>query len=679
MTGRLTLLHVARSCPSRLSRCCHVAPRTNVEAGKDTGTHVRQVSRPRLGPIAGIGAAGEGALQRSGSGGLGVRFACPVASRTSCILTEREEAGFVWPGPIGRRALPDRLQQQRSWLSTSNKRSARWLGDRLAERCYVVAIHAAAATTAEDTYSSSSSSAEAGAVRVRFAPSPTGNLHVGGARTALFNWLFARNQKGKFIIRVEDTDLERSTRASEEAMIRDLKWLGLDWDEGPDCGGGYGPYRQSERTDIYREFAERLVASGHAYYCFCTDEELEAMRKEAEAKKLPPVYSGRWATATQEEVEAELAKGSPYTYRFRVPKHSRVAINDLIREEVSWSTDTLGDFIILRSNKQPVYNFCVAVDDASMKISHVIRAEEHLPNTLRQVLIYEALGFKPPQFGHVSLILAPDRSKLSKRHGATSVGEFREKGFLAEAMLNYLALLGWNDGTVDEIFTVEELVEKFSIDRVTKSAAIFDATKLGWMNGQHLRSCATNELRRMLGERWVQAGILTRSDGPFVDDAVELIKEGITLVSDCEANLLDLLAYPLHQTIASEEAAAILADGFPEVVAAILSAFDDGDLANAIAGGESTWKTWVKGVGKKLSRKGKRLFMPIRLALTGSMQGPDVGQILAMLQKAEGTGAVANEGGILVPLADRVAMLKSINWGALVQQQQQAPSAVPAS
>ncbi|PKI79231.1 hypothetical protein CRG98_000351, partial [Punica granatum] len=235
----------------------------------------------------------------------------------------------------------------------------------------------------------SASAAQDGPVRVRFAPSPTGNLHVGGARTALFNYLFARSKGGKFLLRIEDTDIERSTRESEEAMLQDLSWLGLDWDEGPGICGDYGPYRQSERNSLYKEYAQKLLESGHVYRCFCTNEELEKMKEIAKLQQLPPVYTGKWATATDAEVAEELSKGIPFTYRFRVPKEGSLKINDLIRGEVSWNLDTLGDFVVMRSNGQPVYNFCVTVDDATMAISHVIRAEEHLPNTLRQALIYK--------------------------------------------------------------------------------------------------------------------------------------------------------------------------------------------------------------------------------------------------------------------------------------------------
>ncbi|KAG0464985.1 hypothetical protein HPP92_019149 [Vanilla planifolia] len=238
-------------------------------------------------------------------------------------------------------------------------------------------------------------------VRVRFAPSPTGNLHVGGARTALFNYLFARSNGGKFILRIEDTDLERSTKQSEEAILNDLTWLGLDWDEGPGVGGEYGPYHQSERNSLYKQYAEKLLKSGHVYRCFCSNEALEQMKEHAKQMQLPPVYTGKWANASNEEIQEELERRTPYTYRFRVPKEGILKINDLLRGDVSWNLNTLGDFVILRSNGQPVYNFCVTVDDATMHISHVVRAEEHLPNTLRQALIYQALGFTMPTFAHV--------------------------------------------------------------------------------------------------------------------------------------------------------------------------------------------------------------------------------------------------------------------------------------
>ncbi|KAF2290714.1 hypothetical protein GH714_015134 [Hevea brasiliensis] len=472
---------------------------------------------------------------------------------------------------------------------------------------------------------------------------------------------------GKFVLRIEDTDLERSSKQSEEAVLRDLSWLGLDWDEGPDVGGDYGPYRQSERNSLYKQYAEKLLESGHVYRCFCSNEELEKMKEIAKLKQLPPVYTGKWATATDEEVQEELAKGTPYTYRFRVPKEGSLKINDLIRGEVSWNLDTLGDFVIMRSNGQPVYNFCVTVDDATMAMSHVIRAEEHLPNTLRQALIYKALGFPMPSFAHVSLILAPDRSKLSKRHGATSVGQFKEMGYLPQAMVNYLALLGWGDGTENEFFTLEQLVEKFSISRVNKSGAIFDSTKLRWMNGQHLRALSSEKLINLIGEHWKNTGILVESEGSFIEEAVQLLKDGIDLVTDSDKALSNLLSYPLHATLVSPEGKTVVEDKLFEVSSRLLAAYDSGELLSALEEGPSGWQRWVKNFGKSLKRKGKSLFMPLRLLLTGKLHGPDIGSSVILLHKAGTCGVVSPEAGF-VTLNERFEILRQVDWEALKDQ-----------
>lgn len=356
-----------------------------------------------------------------------------------------------------------------------------------------------------------------------------------------------------------------------------------------------------------------------------------------------------------------MAKGLPYCYRFRVPKGEEVKINDLIRGDVAWSTDTLGDFVVLRSNGMPVYNFCVAIDDALMGITHVLRAEEHLPNTLRQVLIYQALGFPTPTFGHVSLILAPDKSKLSKRHGATSVGEFRQQGYLAPAMINFLSLLGWNDGSEQEIYTVEELTAKFGLDRITKSAAVFDKVKLGWMNGQHLKALPEEESTAMAAAHLTREGGLlaaAAADSAFTKAAVKLVSKSMELVSDCEAEIEKLLSYPLADTVASGDAKAVLDDDFVQVASAVLAAHESGELAAALAKGHEGYKAWVNGVGKAQKRKGKRLFMPMRIAFTGRMAGPDVGDQLEVLALLADPALVAREGAY-VPLEQRMAALKA--------------------
>nr|XP_029122792.1 glutamate--tRNA ligase, chloroplastic/mitochondrial isoform X2 [Elaeis guineensis] len=432
----------------------------------------------------------------------------------------------------------------------------------------------------------------------------------------------------------------------------------------PGVVGDYGPYRQSERNSLYKQYAEKLLNSGAVYRCFCSNEELEQMKETAKQMQLPPVYMGKWATASDEEIEEELAKGTPYTYRFRVPKEGTLKISDLIRGEVGWSLDTLGDFVIMRSNGQPVYNFCVTVDDATMCISHVIRAEEHLPNTLRQALIYKALGFPMPSFAHVSLILAPDRSKLSKRHGATSVGQFREMGYLPQAMVNYLALLGWGDGTENEFFTIDQLVEKFSINRVNKSGAIFDSTKLRWMNGQHLRALPSEKLIEIFGDRWKGTGILLESKSKFVEDATELLKDGIDLVTDADTALLNLLSYPLDSTLASAECKPVVQDKLSEVAASLISAYDSGELREALEEGHAGWQKWVKSFGKLLKRKGRSLFMPIRLLLTGKLHGPDMGASIVLIYKAGTCGAVSPQAGF-VTLDERFKILRELRWEAL--------------
>uniref|UniRef100_A0A7N0U4X4 Glutamate--tRNA ligase, chloroplastic/mitochondrial n=1 Tax=Kalanchoe fedtschenkoi TaxID=63787 RepID=A0A7N0U4X4_KALFE len=516
---------------------------------------------------------------------------------------------------------------------------------------------------------------EGGEVRVRFAPSPTGNLHVGGARTALFNYLFARSKGGKFVLRIEDTDLERSTKESEEAVLQDLTWLGLNWDEGPGVGGDYGPYRQSERNLLYKQYAEKLLRTGQVYRCFCSSEELEKMKEIAKEKSLPPVYMGKWATAPEEEVQEELSKGTPFTYRFRVPKEGSLKIDDLIRGEVSWNLNTLGDFVIMRSNGQPVYNFCVTVDDATMAISHVIRAEEHLPNTLRQALIYEALGFPMPHFAHVSLILAPDKSKLSKRHGATSVGQYREMGYLPQGMVNYLALLGWGDGTENEFFTLDDLVERFSISRVNKSGAVFDSTKLRWMNGLHLRALPPADLNLLIADRWVSTGILTVSEGPFVEEAIQLLKDGIDLIPDADKALSNLLSYPLHETLNSSEGKPVVEDSLSEFCGSLLDAYDSGELLTALEEGSAGWQKWVKALGKSLKRKGKSLFMPLRVLLTGKLHGPEMSHSIALLHKASTSNVVSPTAGF-IPMDERFRILRQLDWEAL-NKEQSLPEPVP--
>lgn len=369
-------------------------------------------------------------------------------------------------------------------------------------------------------------------VRVRFAPSPTGTLHIGGARTALFNWLYARSRNGRLVLRLEDTDLERSTEDSAAGIVDGLKWLGLDWDEGPDVGGPYGPYRQSERLPIYRKYLQQLLDSGKAYYCFCSAEQLRAEREMAQAKQEAYAYPGTCRHLGPDEVASRLEQGLQPVIRFKMPTDGHTVVQDLVRGEVTFQNALLDDFIIAKADGWPTYNFAVVVDDDSMKISHVIRAEEHLPNTPKQILLYQALGLPLPQFAHVSMILAPDRSKLSKRHGATSVQEFRDQGYLAPALINYLALLGWSPGDDMDIMSINEMIKRFDLDHVSKSAAIYDIEKLTWMNGHYLTEIDSAQLTGMIEDEACARGWLTEHNQAYLSQAIELVRSRVKIVPE---------------------------------------------------------------------------------------------------------------------------------------------------
>jgi len=323
-------------------------------------------------------------------------------------------------------------------------------------------------------------------IRVRIAPSPTGPFHVGTARTTLFNYLYAKKNKGKFILRIEDTDPKRSKEEFEKDIIEELKWLGLKWDEGPDIGGGYGPYRQSKRFNIYQKYAQKLLREGKAYYCFCTPEELEKEKEEMVKKKIAPRYSGKCRDLAPKQVEDFKRQGRKPIIRFKVPEKT-VRFNDLVHGQIKFDSGLFGDIAIMGSDGTPLYNFSCVIDDYLMKISHVIRGDDHLSNTPKQILIYEALGWKIPEFGHIPLILNPDRTKMSKRTGEIRVSGYRKQGYLPEALVNFMALLGWNPGSKDEIFSMNDLIKKFSLDRVQKGGAVFNIERLNWINGYYIR------------------------------------------------------------------------------------------------------------------------------------------------------------------------------------------------
>ena len=335
-------------------------------------------------------------------------------------------------------------------------------------------------------------------VRTRFAPSPTGYLHVGGARTALFSFLYAKSHKGQFVIRIEDTDVERSTKSSEEGLLDDLKWLGFSWEEGPDVGGEYGPYRQSERIELYQKYAQKLIDEGSAYFVYAEADDIEKLREKLISRAQTPHYTRKMLEELTSPDKIKLYKKSgkrPAVY-FSMERKDRI-LKDLVKGDIHFGADSVGDFAILRSNGLPTYNFAVVVDDALMKITHVIRGDDHLSNTVKQMALYDALGFETPKFAHLSTILGPDHTRLSKRHGSTSVAEYRKRGILPQAMVNYLALLGWSHPQLKEIMDMDELIKKFSLERVSKNPAIYDEKKLLWMNGQYIRKLSDEELYKL--------------------------------------------------------------------------------------------------------------------------------------------------------------------------------------
>lgn len=460
--------------------------------------------------------------------------------------------------------------------------------------------------------------------RVRFAPSPTGDLHVGNARTALLNWLFARKSGGRFVLRIEDTDRDRHSSLHERNILDDLKWLNLDWDEGPDCGGPFGPYRQSERLDLYGEHLERLIEKALVYPCFCTEEELEAERASLLARGMMPRYMGKCRNLDPSERVRLEAEGRKPAFRFRVGGEA-IEFHDRIRGPMRFESDAIGDFIIVRSTGVPAYNFAAVVDDHLMAISHVIRGEDHLSNTALQIMLYRALGYEPPVFAHHSLILGQDRSKLSKRHGAVSVREFRARGFLPEALFNFLALLGSSYGKGREILSPDELIEGFSLDRIGKGGAVFDENKLAWMNSHYIHSAGTERLIELLGPfagaRGYDLGSLDRT---WLFDVVDAAKHNSATLDEI-AGYLDVFNEEAY-SVSPEAAAVLKAEESRKVLAA---------LADTLAGisdqGKEDFQAVMTAVREMTGLSGKRLFMPIRAALTGRLSGPELDRVFAIL------------------------------------------------
>jgi len=355
-------------------------------------------------------------------------------------------------------------------------------------------------------------------IRVRIAPSPTGALHIGTARCALFNYLFAKKNNGKFILRIEDTDLERSDLKWTQDIIDGLKWLGMEWDEGPDVGGEFGPYKQTQRLDTYEKYLKQLLDEGKAYHCFCTEEELEDKRQEQMSRGLAPKYDGRCAHLSKEQLALYKSENKPSVIRFRV-ENKKVKFNDLTRGDVEFDTGLLGDIVIAKDLRIPLYNFAVVIDDFEMKISHVIRGEDHIANTPKQILIHNALGFEIPQYGHLPLILAPDRSKMSKRYGSVAISDYKEQGYLPEAMINFMALLGWNPGTEKEIFSLSQLEKEFSIEKVQKAGAIFNLARLDFLNGLYIREKSLEKITELCIPYLADAKLINKKNSGYTDEA----------------------------------------------------------------------------------------------------------------------------------------------------------------
>jgi glutamyl-tRNA synthetase len=449
-------------------------------------------------------------------------------------------------------------------------------------------------------------------VRVRFAPSPTGYLHIGGVRTALFNWLYARQQHGIFILRIEDTDQSRSTDESIKAIIDGMKWVGLDWDEGP--------YRQTERMDLYRSHAMQLLEEGQAYWCVCKAEELEARRKEAEAKGLSPRYDGRCRNLAITIPTGEAA------LRFKAPQKGQTVIDDLIKGKIVFDNTVLDDLIILRSNGYPTYNFSVVVDDALMKITHVVRGDDHLTNTPRQVPIFQALGFPVPQFGHLPMILGADKTRLSKRHGATSIMAYKDMGYLSDAMVNYLVRLGWSHGD-QEIFTRRELIEKFTWDHVQKSAAVFNPEKLIWMNAEYIKTSPPSQIAQRLVPLLEASGL----QDEVRTVSAEWLAQLVVLVRERAKTLTDMVMWVtpyFGQTVAFDEEAAkkSLTPAMAPVLSKLLARFEAFPTFYKQEWEES-FKKFVEEEGMKMSE----LAQPVRVALTGRTASPGLFEVMEIL------------------------------------------------
>lgn len=458
-------------------------------------------------------------------------------------------------------------------------------------------------------------------IRVRIAPSPTGPIHVGNVHTALFNWLWARKVGGSFILRFEDTDRERSRSEWEQVVYDDLKWFGMDWDEGPDKGGPFPPYRQMDRLDLYRKYAEQLLSTGHVYKCFCTKEQEDEDRKEAQAQNRTYQYRGRCRALSPEQVAGREAEGQPFVLRFRVPRGQVIAYNDLIRGRIEFPTDSIGDFIIMRASGIPIYNFAVVIDDITMKITHILRGEGHIPNTPVQLLIYQALGLPAPEIGHLGHMTNEDRGKLSKRKGEAAIRDYREQGYLPEALMNFMALLGWTPTGAEngqEFLTKEELIRDFDISRVTKAPSIFDKTKLNWFNGNYIRRKSLDEFAELALPFVVDTGLYSEEEARANWEWFKQVMAQVQPRVSTLAEVPEHADFFLRNEIDVDDASA--AKFLTEEVKPFFNRVAD-DLASV------TWdvpalEAMIRGHMDALGLKPKESIQPIRVAVTGRTASP---------------------------------------------------------
>jgi glutamyl-tRNA synthetase/nondiscriminating glutamyl-tRNA synthetase len=466
-------------------------------------------------------------------------------------------------------------------------------------------------------------------IRVRFAPSPTGNLHIGGARTALFNWLYARHYKGTFILRIEDTDQVRSTEEAVNVILEGMKWLGLDWDEGPGKEGKYGPYYQMQRLPLYQKYTEKLLKNKKAYYCYCTKEELTESRQKQIKEDNPFRYDRHCLNLSEEEKRRYEEEGRKPVIRLKIPA-KKIVFNDLLRGEVNFEGELLSDFVIVKSDGIPTYNFAVVIDDALMDISNIIRGDDHISNTPKQILIYEALGFNLPKFAHLPMIMGSDHTRLSKRHGATSVMEYKEIGYIPEAVVNYIAHLGWSSGDEREIFSLEELVKEFSLDKISKHAAVFSIDKLNWFNSEYLKKRSVDSLVKMVIPFLKEANYIQEENLSPVK--LEGLKEVIKLMQGRFKNFSQFIDYADYFFVDK-------IDIEPQAFQSVLNKEGISDILKALKEELSVLKCWdeksiediVREIASSLQIKGGKIIHPIRVALTGKKIGPGLFELIVVL------------------------------------------------